>query len=132
MVRRTFIASLLTIAALTATVAIAEPQTILRAFAPADSEGTSVILQIDWAQVKEALPEVAHVSLRRRPAGPPVKIAKIATLLVDQSRYVDSTLDASVEYHYYAYFKDADSTTLKFGSFPAVVHLGPLRTAPGH
>ncbi len=132
MVRRMFSASLVIIAALTAAVAVAEPQTILKAFAPADSDGTSVILQIDWEQVKKALPEVAHVSLRRRPAGPPVKIEKIATLQVDQSRYVDSTLDASVEYHFYAYFKDADSTTLKFGSYPAVVHLGPLNTTPGH
>lgn len=132
MVKRTIIAGLVSMAALTAAVAAAEPQSILRAFAPAGSEGTSVILQVDWEQVKKALPEVSYVSLRRRPAGPPVRIEKIAILPVDQSRYLDTALDASVAYHYYAYFKDADSTMLNFGSYPAVVHLGPLHTTSGH
>lgn len=106
-------------------------QTILRAYAPADSDGTSVILEVDWSQVKAAAPEVDHVSLRRRPAHPPAKPDTIAILPVDSARFIDAGLDPRQAYHYYAYFKDADSSTLRFGSFPAVVHLGPIHTMPG-
>jgi hypothetical protein len=132
MVKRTLLGIGLLLSALTVAGFAVEPQTILRAFAPAESSGQSVILQIDWAQVKRAIPEVNHVSLRRRPAGHPVPIEKIGVLSTDQARLIDSVPDAGVAYHYYAYFKDADSTTLRFGSYPAIVYLGPINTTPGH
>ena len=105
-------------------------QTILRAFSPAGSDGSEVILQIDWAQVDSVAADVNYVLLRRKPAGPPVKADSIAVLQVGTARFVDTGLNPAQAYHYFAYFKSADGTTLRFGSFPAVVHLGPLTTKP--
>ena len=107
-------------------------QTILSAFAPAGSDGSTVVLQIDWLQVKEAAPNVDHVMLRRRPAGTPVQPDTVAFLPVDSARVTDVGLDPDLAYHYYAYFKKADSSMVRFGLYRAVVHLGPLHTRPGH
>ena len=106
-------------------------QTMLKAYAPAHSDGTSIIVEIDWAQVRAAAPEADHISLRRRTAAPPVvEVETIVALPADSGRYLDTGLDPALLYHYYAYVKDADSTTLKFGGFPSVLHLGPIRTQP--
>jgi hypothetical protein len=105
-------------------------QTILKAYAPAGSDGTRVILEIDWSQVKAHAQGVKLVLLRRRPEGPPRVPDTLAFLPVDSARFEDRGLDPNQTYHYFAYFKTADSATTEFGSFPAVVHLGPLRTRP--
>jgi hypothetical protein len=105
-------------------------QTILTAYAPAGSDGTSILLSIDWGQVHQAAPTVTNVLLRRRPAGPPVISDTLAVIPADSARYLDTGLDASTAYHYYAYFKDAQGETARFGSVPAVVHLGPVHTLP--
>jgi len=110
-----------------ATDAAAE-QTILKAFAPADTAGRQVILVIDWSQVKAVSPAVTSVLLRRRPAGPPTVADTVAVLPADSTRFLDTGLDPATAYHYYAYFKKADGETDRFGTYPAVVHLGPLRT----
>ena len=54
----------------------------------------------------------------------------MAVLPADSARFVDQGLDRTVAYHYFAYFKNADGETQRFGGFPAVVHLGPLQTLP--
>ena len=106
-------------------------QTILRAFSPATTDGSQVVLQIDWDQVKKAAPEATQVSIRRRPAGMPVKSDSVTYLQAGTPRYTDTGLDADTQYHYFASFKDAEGNTLKFGSARAVVHLGPIATLPG-
>lgn len=113
----------------TAATAFAE-QSILTAYAPANSDGGQVILVIDWTQAKAAAPGITSVLLRRRPAGLPTVADTVAVLPADSSRFVDSGLDRATAYHYYAYFKNADGDTDRFGSYPAVVHLGPLHTVP--
>jgi hypothetical protein len=105
-------------------------QTILSAFAPAGSDGSRIILAIDWAQVKQAAPTVTSVLLRRRPAGPPTIMDTVAVLPVDSAHCIDSGLIATQAYHYYAYFKNAEGETARFGSSPAVVHLGPIYPLP--
>jgi len=105
-------------------------QTILKAYAPAGADGGQVILVIDWAQVKVAAPGVTSVLLRRRPAGMPTVADTLALLPLDSARYVDSGLDSTLDYHYFAYFKKADGQTDRFGSSPAVVHLGPIHIIP--
>lgn len=106
-------------------------QTILRAFAPAGSDGTQIILQIDWEQVQKAAPEVTQVWLRRRAVGPPEKMDSLAYVPAGTARYTDTGLDPDRQYHYFAYFKDADGSTQRFGSSAAVVHLGPIAPLPG-
>jgi len=105
-------------------------QTMLKAFAPPNSDGTSVILEIDWPQVKAAAPEVTQAKVYRRAVGPPKALDSVAVLPVDSARYEDAGLDPQTRYHYFAYFKDADGNTLKFGSYRAVAHLGPIATLP--
>jgi hypothetical protein len=107
-------------------------QTVLKAYAPAGSDGSRIILEIDWAQVTTLAPEVDHVSLRRRPTGPPVSYDTVAVFGPEQNRVTDSGLVATEGYHYLAYFKDADNNTLLFGSYPAIAYLGPIHTRPGH
>lgn len=109
---------------------VAAEQTILKAYAPAGTDGHQVILSIDWSQVKVAAPAVTSVMLRRRPAGQPTVADTVAVLPMDSLRFVDTGLDPATAYHYYAYFKKADGETDRFGSYPAVVHLGPLHTLP--
>jgi len=101
-------------------------QTILTAYAPAGSDGSSIVLTVDWAQVHQDAPTAVSVLLRRRPAGPPTVADTVAVLPADSSRCLDTGLDASMAYHYFAYFKTADGETARFGSYPAVVHLGPI------
>jgi hypothetical protein len=107
-------------------------QTLLTAFAPAGSDGTKVLLKIDWNQVKEAAPDVEMVMIRRRPAGTPMAPDTVAFLDTQTAQIEDSGLNPQLAYHYYAYFKTADSTTSKFGSFPAIAHLGPIHTLAKH
>lgn len=107
-------------------------QSILKAKAPAGSDGTRVILEIDWAQAKAHAPDAVMVMLRRRPEGYPTVPDTLAVLPADSSRFIDSGLDPNQLYHYFAYFKTADSSTTQFGSFPAVVHIGPIHTRPVH
>ena len=118
--------------ALCMTAPLQAEQTILKAYAPPGSDGTSIILVIDWAQVKAHAAQAQMVMLRRRPAGPPTVADTLVFLPADSSRYVDTGLSLEREYHYFAYFKAADSSTTQFGSTPAVVHLGPIRTRPQH
>jgi hypothetical protein len=105
-------------------------QTILKAYAPAHADGGQVILEIDWSQVKAAAPGVTSVLLRRRPAGLPTIADTLAVLPLDSARFVVNGLDPTLGYHFYAYFKKADGETDRFGSYPAVVHLGPLHSVP--
>ena len=107
-------------------------QTILTAFAPADTDGIRVILRIDWEQVKHAAADVKRVMIRRRPAGIPVAQDTVTFLPADSFRFEDTGLDPDRAYHYYAYFKLKDRTTARFGSYPAVMHIGPLLTRPEH
>ena len=120
--------------ALGAVTAVAIPahagQSILKAIAPAGSDGTRVILVIDWPQAKAHAADAEMVMLRRRPAGMPSVADTLVVLPADSSRYEDSGLDPQQAYHYFAYFKTKDSTTTQFGSIPAVVHLGPIHTRP--
>lgn len=126
----------LTWIALAAAITVASPafagQTILKAKAPAGSDGTRVILEIDWPQARAHAPAAVLVMLRRRPEGYPTVPDTIAVLPADSSRYEDTGLDPNQVYHYFAYFKTADSSTTQFGSYPAVVHLGPIHTRPGN
>ena len=103
-------------------------QTILKAFAPEDGQETSVVLVIDWPQAKAHAPTAEWVMLRKRAEGLPVVPDTLAFLPVDSSRFVVQGLDPEAAYHFFASFKSKDSTTLQFGSVPAVVHLGPLHT----
>jgi hypothetical protein len=107
-------------------------QTLLTAFETADSDGTRVLLKIDWTQVLQAAPDVELVMVRRRPAGTPVAPDTVAFLNPETSEFEDSGLNPELAYHYYAYFKKADSSTTRFGSFPAVAHLGPIHTQSTH
>lgn len=107
-------------------------QTILKVKAPAGSDGTRVILEIDWAQAKAHAPDAVMVMLRRRPEGYPTVPDTLAVLPADSSRFIDTGLDPNQAYHYFAYFKNADSSTTQFGSFPAVAHVGPIHTRPVH
>jgi hypothetical protein len=121
----------LSLAFAVATTALAE-QSILKAYAPSEGDGTSVILVIDWPQAKRHAAAAEWVMLRRRADGPPVVPDTLATLPADSARFVDTGLDPGKKYHYFAYFKSADSATTQFGSSPAVVHLGPIPTRPKH
>jgi hypothetical protein len=103
-------------------------QTLLTAFAPANSDGTRVLLKIDWELVLQAAPDVEMVMIRRRPAGLPVAPDTVAFLNTLTAQFEDTGLNPEGAYHYYAYFKTADSSTTKFGSFPAIAHLGPIHT----
>lgn len=107
--------------------ALAE-QTILKAFAPADGDQTSVILVIDWPQAKAHAANLEWVMLRKRAEGPPVVPDTLAFLPVDSSRFVVTGLNPEMAYHFFASFKSKDSTTVNFGSSPAVMHIGPLHT----
>lgn len=129
--KRRWIGTVLATVCLAAIPALAG-QTMLKAIAPSGSDGTRVILVIDWAQVKSHAADAELVMIRRRPAGLPTIPDTLAFLPADSSRYEDTGLDPNQAYHYFAYFKTADSATTQFGSYPAVVHLGPLHTRPGH
>lgn len=105
-------------------------QTLMAAFVPANADSTSVVLVIDWPQAKSHAPTAEWVMLRKRVEGIPVVPDTLAFLPVDSSRFVVTGLDPQLAYHYFASFKSKDSTTLQFGSSPAVVHLGPLHSKP--
>ena len=107
-------------------------QSLLTAFAPAGSDGTKVLLKIDWNQVIQAAPDAEMVMIRRRPAGAPVAPDTVAFLDTLTAQFEDSGLNPELAYHYSAYFKRADSATTRFGSFPAVAHLGPIHTLAKH
>lgn len=105
-------------------------QTILKAYAPSESDGSSLILEVDWAQIKPAAPQVTYVLLLKRSAHEVKPRDTVGTLVLDSSRITVSGLLSDVPYHYFAYFKDSTGTTSKFGSMPAVVHLGPVYSLP--
>jgi len=105
-------------------------QTLLKAYMPADSDGSRVVLVIDWSQAKAHAPTSEWVMLRKRPDGLPTVPDTLAMLPVDSSRFVVEGLDPAVAYHFFASFKAKDSVTVQFGSVPAVVHLGPVHSRP--
>lgn len=108
-------------------------QTLMSAFAPADTDGKTVILVIDWPQAKSHAPAAEWVMLRKRAVGLPVVVPDtLAFLPADSARFVVTGLDPEKAYDFFASFKSKDSTTLSFGSSPAVVHLGPLRSRSEH
>jgi hypothetical protein len=105
-------------------------QTMLRAAAPAGSDGTEVRLYFDWAQITAGAPDADHLSLRRRPSDRVVPMDTIATIPLDSGSYLDRGLDPDTPYEYFAYVKNSDGQTLKFGSHYAVIYLGPIYTKP--
>lgn len=110
--------------------AAAAGQTILKAYAPSESDGASLMLEVDWAQIKTAAPQVTYVLLLKRSAHEVKPRDTVGTLALDSSRISAAGLLANVPYHFFAYFKDSTGTTSKFGSMPAVVHLGPVYSLP--